>query len=1200
MIASASISEDDPFEFETTSTPNNNPNTNVISNNSNLIPGGTGSSASSALELLYREDPLLLQHGMTCINNTNKNTSNNDSTFIPKDNNDVDAQKVNEDAAFKYAASLIHEASDLSESWNNHDDPDKNDTEIKSSTNLQQRATDALFDVERKLGLIQSLYLRVARDNPEHVAGTLLQLHGHSDYELNLPNFDDEKNNKSKKEERTVPPATLIATRERCERLQRQAVVLEGVATRVEQTLKRGYTKIETTTNRLSRILQLSATLKMAMRLRFEAKKIKGSGILESLSMSNLNDSSNPYNTHMQVDLRDLTRAAASVAAMEELLSHPDLLGDKDSNNQHLKSNIDIVEQMRPEATKVALAVRRAAAGLLAEQQNSNLPPHTQPNTNFNKLGATLQVYYHLDELPQAVWGAVTQSLAAAEKASSQFFNPAALQRLQTGASTDAANANDAKESSDTSNENASKQSKSKKDSIGGLERATKIRLRERRAEAASKWASAIGDASLKVWNLHCVLLRKTDPVTRQNYLNVVASAEVPEKFKDAEIHLKELIILHRNRKDESHVKQNESPTSVAINGNVDIPNHLFTIYWNQVCMALGSRIQRLLKYDNGSIARDVAALYPTVRAAALEMLVGVNDQMHAGGSQSHSGSGNFFSGNDSASTSGTSSVLGGSLSLNNTFAFEDPLSPINESIPNKNGNYINGEGGGATIGADSWTHEPLLTDDDSAEVDSHLPGIGRIISGAAASSSSSVIQGSEWKALEGYGNIGLFPLRKSFLEASCERLFAPLQYLFQEAVPIDDLDITTSLLRTLPSRYDIAKLDTSIREELSYADPREGGGDLGMTTMISENIVSMVARFAISARDATSGAGENGYLHNDGSPTEALIHDQNLMSVLDTLSTYLKNAPDKTFVTPYRPAVSPQHEEASRMCQIALQPALLEIDSLVKKMILVPLCRALNSRISSVIAKIHRGIYMETNNEYDIMGDSIGFVQNHLNPLYEQIASQHLSKLPSEYAGIVSRIVASYSIYTFASNISLVRPLGETGRLRITQDLADFELILEQLVFKGGATTTLSQVDRGRAYAELRAIRQMLFWSGFDEKKASPGFISKNLLRENWIKDVRPSTILNFLFSFAPNLLSSPHHYKRMSAEDYVKTIVNYNGSFSDCETTAWMNVMACCDSFQQRESVDGSNDTNGDGDKRVTGVLMLLGPELLRRRRQ
>lgn len=282
-------------------------------------------------------------------------------------------------------------------------------------------------------------------------------------------------------------------------------------------------------------------------------------------------------------------------------------------------------------------------------------------------------------------------------------------------------------------------------------------------------------------------------------------------------------------------------------------------------------------------------------------------------------------------------------------------------------------------------------------------------------------------------------------------------------------------------------------------------------------------------------------------------------------------------------------------MCQTALVPALQEIENMVNSLVLNPLCRALNRRVAVAIAKVHHGTYLsESLDAMEGMGTS--FVEKHLAGLYEGITDNILSKLPSEYASIVASTVATYSIYTFVSNVSLIRPLGETARLHITQDLADFELALEQLVFKGNSSTTLSQMHHGKPYAELRAVRQMLFWSGLDDTAASASSLAKSLLREVWIKDLRPSTVIHYLFSFAPPLLSSPHHAKRSSPEDYVvKTLVRLDGSVDDGEASAWMVTMECCDSYQQRESVGGP----GNGDARVAAILMNLGPELLRRRR-
>ncbi len=281
-------------------------------------------------------------------------------------------------------------------------------------------------------------------------------------------------------------------------------------------------------------------------------------------------------------------------------------------------------------------------------------------------------------------------------------------------------------------------------------------------------------------------------------------------------------------------------------------------------------------------------------------------------------------------------------------------------------------------------------------------------------------------------------------------------------------------------------------------------------------------------------------------------------------------------------------------MCQIALLPAIHEIESLVKIYLLNPLCRVLNRRIAKEMAPMHRGMYVDS-----ISGNvnEGSFVQENIATVYDNIATNVLSRLPEEYGGMVSSTLATFSIYCFVSNASLVRPLGEMGRLKITQDLGDLELTLEQLMFKGGSSTGLNQVNDGKPYAELRAVRQMLFWNGLENQTLSSEQIAKAFFREVWVKDVRPSTAFHFLITFAPKLLSSPHHVNHFSAEEYVKTLVDLDGSVEDGEASSWMLTMKSCDSYQQRESLDvGRN----EGDKRVPAILMIIGPELLRRRRQ
>ena len=151
----------------------------------------------------------------------------------------------------------------------------------------------------------------------------------------------------------------------------------------------------------------------------------------------------------------------------------------------------------------------------------------------------------------------------------------------------------------------------------------------------------------------------------------------------------------------------------------------------------------------------------------------------------------------------------------------------------------------------------------------------------------------------------GFQPLQTAFLESCRHRLCTPIQFMFPEGLSVDDDGVAMQVLPTLPSRYDLQKLDHSIRAELSLADPREGGGELSMTTMIAEVIVDMVQLFCARAKTAVIEAGEEGCLADDGSQSESLVHDLKVANIMNTLATALKNAPENTFVVPYRPATS-------------------------------------------------------------------------------------------------------------------------------------------------------------------------------------------------------------------------------------------------------------------------------------------------------
>jgi len=120
--------------------------------NSNSIHSTVGANASRALRYLIDEDPLLEDLQLTSLNHNNNKGQQEGSAPV-----------------FAYAAALIN--SDANENiWTS--------TDASIAGDIQQKAKDALSEVDRKLILVESLSERISREKPEHVAAPLLKLHG--------------------------------------------------------------------------------------------------------------------------------------------------------------------------------------------------------------------------------------------------------------------------------------------------------------------------------------------------------------------------------------------------------------------------------------------------------------------------------------------------------------------------------------------------------------------------------------------------------------------------------------------------------------------------------------------------------------------------------------------------------------------------------------------------------------------------------------------------------------------------------------------------------------------------------------------------------------------------------------------------------------------------------------------------------------
>ena len=1106
---------------------------------SNTMNNDQAAAAAASLQLLLREDPLLVQYGLTKTSSTSSSSSSTTTAT-------ASAASSTDEVAFPYAAALLRQ--DVYDD-NNSSSSSSRTTSTTRTTDAavaKQRADMALQDVERKLALVESLAVKLSRNSPEAVAGPLLRLHGYHVVGGNGGGDDDDdddddmKKDETEKQQQqdtidsstaaatsatTTTTATLTTIRDRADRLERQAESVQAVARRVEGSLTRSLTRMQTACTRLERVLQLQHALKTCMRWQFEFSK------LQSADLEGDN-------------VRDLTAAAASVAVLLQEENDNDNAVTGGGGGGAVVDGIHVLDELRPAAASMAATVRQAAANLLLQSSSTSSSSSSSNNgASLSQLGATLQVYYHLGELPEAVWKAVQDAHQQALAASRQLWNPVTLLNITEQA-----------KRQQLPKDSTSSIGSSSGGGGGSSQRVMQKKLKLARADAAQQWAAGMEQAIKQVRNLEQVLRRKTDPIKRQIYMDVVAAAPIPTEFAS------------------TTTKQNKLSSKSSSQFS------LFQLFWGHLCESLAEAIESVLKYENGKLRLDVAALYPAVRASSLELmgrLQEASSAVHAVTLSSSVASGGLDEATMNASSSSIG-ILGGSSAL------EDPFLQWTTGDPSTKDNPQ------AATSADSWTRPQ---GESGATPTTRKTALG------AMALRNAVMSSQDWLDLQGTpkNHNGLYPLEQAFLTSCRERLQEPLQYMFpgHDTMLDEDGAVIGTTNALLPSKYDLQRFDENIRQELSLADPREGGGDLSAVVMIAECVVDMLSDFCVCAKNALSGVGsEQGYTVDDAwNMTENLQHDRKVVAILYTLKGYLRQAPEKTFVAPYRPTTLPHNEEAAHLCQVALMPAIDMIDRTSKFAVLNPVCRSLNRKIASVLAKMHLGVYLEENYSGDDEA-SPAFVQKHLVPVFDLISKNFTSKFPPPYAAIITSTVATYTLYSFVSNASLVRPLGESARLHITQDLADLELMLDQFV--GG---TLHQTEGGRPYAELRAVRQMLFWSGLESKTTPATEVAKSLLREGWIKDVRPSTVFQYLFSFAPNLLSSPHHAKRLRAEDYVSScLVLLDGSVESGEDDSWMTTMACCDAYQQRAAASRVT----DGDPRIAEILMALGQELLRRRRR
>ncbi|XP_021735289.1 conserved oligomeric Golgi complex subunit 5-like [Chenopodium quinoa] len=210
-------------------------------------------------------------------------------------------------------------------------------------------------------------------------------------------------------------------------------------------------------------------------------------------------------------------------------------------------------------------------------------------------------------------------------------------------------------------------------------------------------------------------------------------------------------------------------------------------------------------------------------------------------------------------------------------------------------------------------------------------------------------------------------------------------------------------------------------------------------------------------------------------------------------------------------------------------------------------LFQAMLDRLQSCILQIH-------DHNFGVVGMDAA-MDNNASPYMEDLQKcilhfrrEFLSRLlPSSKTAAVTgtesistklaRGMASRVLMFFIRHASLVRPLSESGKLRMARDMAELELAVGQNLFP------VEQL--GAPYRALRAFRPVIFLDT-SQLEASP-----------LLQDLRPSTILHHLYSRGPDELLSPMQRNKLTPLQYSLWLD------SQGEDQIWRGIKATLDDY-------------------------------------
>eukprot|EP00752_Nemacystus_decipiens_P008545 g7632.t1 len=241
--------------------------------------------------------------------------------------------------------------------------------------------------------------------------------------------------------------------------------------------------------------------------------------------------------------------------------------------------------------------------------------------------------------------------------------------------------------------------------------------------------------------------------------------------------------------------------------------------------------------------------------------------------------------------------------------------------------------------------------------------------------------------------------------------------------------------------------------------------------------------------------------------------------------------------------------------CKERVAEAVKALDETASRVFLEPYLCGVARALEDIVSKMHRENFgpgasppamgMSENEQHGSGGGGGGSLfLVELQGALAALQADHFGRiaaLRTPCAEAALRSLAGRILRAYVTHCALIRPLSEGGKARVAQDMATLEIALSPLA-------RVSEL--GAVYQESRAFRTLLFVDDDDDDNDAgdanghgnaPGRRgdSRSFLTEACMAHLRPSSVWHYLFSRAPDELSSPHVSRGMSEQAYVSWLL-------------------------------------------------------------